>query len=225
MWNTLFDWRKPPDCNHRKFDAAKRIKRVFGHWISLQRHPRRPTVRAERATRWVRQVAGWRNAAAPTATAAGRKLSWKAGHVRLPVAVRVYGQKLVGIHLRLHAEKTADHFENRPETEPPVQEHFGADNHGRGLAFHEVTDLIAIYISYTPSYQLPLPRYPIRNENILPYDIMYFRPFFISIIWHYTVCTNSHVTVNMMGAPWQFDIAGSFQLNVYFMIVISTNGV
>jgi len=74
---------------------------VFGHWISLQRHPRRPTVRAERATRWVRQVARWRNVAAPTATAIGRKLSRKADHLRLPVAVRVYGQKLIGIHIRL----------------------------------------------------------------------------------------------------------------------------
>jgi len=46
---------------------------VFGHWISLQRYPRRPTVRAERATRWVRQVTERRNATAPTATAAGRQ--------------------------------------------------------------------------------------------------------------------------------------------------------
>jgi len=77
---------------------------VFDHWISLQRHPRGPAVRAERATRCVRQFAERRNArptaAVPTATAARRQRSRKAGHVRLPVAVRVHGQKLVGIHLR-----------------------------------------------------------------------------------------------------------------------------
>lgn len=46
---------------------------------------------------------------------------------------------------RLHEEKTADHVENRTETEPSVQEHFGTDHHGRGLAFHEVTN--PVYIS------------------------------------------------------------------------------
>ncbi|KAL5232608.1 hypothetical protein ACI65C_000018 [Semiaphis heraclei] len=41
---------------------------------------------------------------------------------------------------RLHAEKATDHVENRPETEPPLQEHFGTDHHGRGLAFYQVPD-------------------------------------------------------------------------------------
>lgn len=39
---------------------------------------------------------------------------------------------------RLHAAEEADHVENRAETEPPVQEHFSANHHGRGLAVHQV---------------------------------------------------------------------------------------